>query len=58
MKGGYKTLRATIEEAADHTKLDETTRRITYRDQEISLFYFRQGYVPKHYTSEACWKLR
>jgi len=46
-----------FEELEDLLEYNETDGRISILDEEVALFYFRNGYMPHQYT-EKTWELR
>jgi len=57
---GVQVLRMTLAELDAETELDAATGRVTVpgRGAEASLFYYRAGYAPTDYPTEAEWRGR
>lgn len=56
-QGGVKVVRATLADVYEHGSRG-TNNELFYQETEISVVYFRAGYSPAHYTTEAHWEAR
>jgi glutathione synthase len=56
---GVKTIRATLREiASDAVVAEDDAKTLTYRGARVSVVYYRAGYAPTDYPSEAEWDAR
>ncbi|GMM38951.1 glutathione synthase [Saccharomycopsis crataegensis] len=57
---GIKSQRATLSEVSNVTRIDSESKKIYYipTGDEISVIYYRTGYSPSDYSSEADWETR
>uniref|UniRef100_A0A7E4ZSA1 Glutathione synthetase n=1 Tax=Panagrellus redivivus TaxID=6233 RepID=A0A7E4ZSA1_PANRE len=53
-----KIVRATLTQVAKLARINENDNTLTYGPHKIGLVYFRSGYSPANYPSEAEWKAR
>lgn len=53
-----KLVRATLSDIINNSRYDDTTNTLTYNGIIVSLFYFRSGYTPDDYPSDAEWESR
>ncbi|EKX51365.1 hypothetical protein GUITHDRAFT_102635 [Guillardia theta CCMP2712] len=51
-------LRATLAEVLEHAALDASSKRLTMKGMEISVVYFRAGYSPNDFPTQAEWDAR
>ncbi|KAK9799355.1 hypothetical protein WJX73_010807, partial [Symbiochloris irregularis] len=55
---GIRTLRRSLSQIRQHAQLDDASGRLTVDGKEVALAYFRAGYSPDDYPSEAEWEAR
>nr|XP_061826388.1 glutathione synthetase-like [Nerophis lumbriciformis] len=56
-KRNIPTFRKRFEDVSQSGKLDKD-KKLFVDGQEVALVYFRNGYMPQHYTSEQTWEAR
>ena len=52
-----QVIRASLDEVGLEARLSEE-KELIYKNTEISIVYFRAGYMPEQYPSELCWQGR
>lgn len=57
---GVRSRRITFKEIPLLTSQDSTTRKLVYKptNEEVAVVYYRTGYSPEDYSSDADWKVR
>jgi glutathione synthase len=55
---GLRIIRASLEELSLHSKLTEDDKFLVFKEDIVSLVYFRAGYTPNDYPTQACWEAR
>jgi len=57
-KYNIKCVRATFEECRENGEFDQSSGKFFFKQQQVSVVYYRVGYAPDDYTCEEDWKLR
>lgn len=55
---GVRTLRRSLREVADRAALDDATGALTIDGHRVAVVYFRAGYTPDDYPTDAEWAAR